>query len=77
MSDEQLRTLAARFKTITEGELALLCNVELSTCEAWRKRGQGPDYIRAGNSILYADEAVERWLLGRERCHESKGKAAL
>jgi hypothetical protein len=76
-SDEKVSQLAARFGMVTEGEFATLCDVQVSTLEAWRKRGKGPDWIRAGSRILYADEAIERWLLERENGRPSAVKDVL
>ena len=61
--------LARQVECFTEGEYATLAGVKLSTVHAWRKRGQGPDYILLGCNYLYPRKAVSEHLqtLIRER----------
>jgi hypothetical protein len=61
-STRTLLQIVSLVECITEEELALLCDVKPSTCEAWRKRANGPRHIIAGNRVLYRVEVVRRWL---------------
>lgn len=63
----RLVTLADRLDCLTETDLMLLADVAPSTVEAWRKRGESPSYVRAGNRYLYPRAAVAEWLNARMR----------
>ena len=65
--------LARQVDCFTEGEYAALAGVKLSTVHAWRKRGQGPDYILLGCNYLYPRTAISAHLqtLVRERGRSS------
>jgi hypothetical protein len=59
---DRLRALTDRLDCLTETDFMLLCKATAGTVEAWRKRGQGPEYIRAGNRVLYPRQAVAKFL---------------
>jgi hypothetical protein len=63
----RLRELADRLDFMTVADLCLLAEVEPSTAESWRKRGEGPAYVMAGRRVLYPRAAVAEWLQGRLR----------
>jgi hypothetical protein len=63
----RLTVLADRLDCLTEEDLLLLADVTPTTADAWRKRGEGPAYIRAGKRFLYPRAAVAEWLEGRVR----------
>ncbi len=72
----RLTHLVDSLDCLTEEDFRLLANVTPLTMEAWRKRGEGPDYIRAGTRVLYPRTAVAAWLQTRVRSRkavESKG----
>lgn len=66
---ERLRRMAEALDCLLEEDFRLLAGATQGTIEAWRKRGQGPSYIRLGNRVLYPREAVAEHLksLARER----------
>ena len=64
---QRLEALATSLDVLTEEDLQLLVKAEASTVESWRKRGEGPAYVRAGNRFLYPRTAVAEWLAGRVR----------
>lgn len=51
--DTRLAELAARIDCLTECDVAYLAGVKLGTLLVWRKRGEGPPWVRIGNEILY------------------------
>ena len=63
----RLTELVDRLDWFTEQDLILLADITLITAEAWRKRGEGPAYARAGKRFLYPRAAVAAWLAGRVR----------
>jgi hypothetical protein len=63
----RLTALVDRLDCFTEEDLLLLADVVPLTAEQWRKRGEGPAYIRVGKRVLYPRAAVEAWLAGRVR----------
>ncbi|HEV7271789.1 hypothetical protein [Pseudoxanthomonas sp.] len=66
---ERLRHMADALDCLLEEDFRLLAGATQGTIEAWRKRGQGPSYIRLGNRVLYPRDAVAEHLksLARER----------
>lgn len=66
---ERLSRMAEALNCLLEEDFRLLAGATQGTIEAWRKRGQGPSYIRLGNRVLYPREAVAEHLrlLVRER----------
>jgi predicted DNA-binding transcriptional regulator AlpA len=63
----RLAQLAADLECLTSEDLQLLADCNESTIESWRKRGDGPAYVRAGNRFLYPRAAVSEWLQSRIR----------
>lgn len=45
-----------------EEGFAKLAGVKLSTLDAWRKRGKGPEYVLLGRNYLYPISAIQRYL---------------
>jgi hypothetical protein len=54
--------LARLVDCLDENEFATLAGVKQSTLKAWRKRGQGPEYILLGCNYLYPLEAVRNYI---------------
>jgi len=71
--------LARQVDCFTESEFAALAGVKLTTLSAWRKRGQGPDYMLLGCAYLYSCQAVAEYLKTRvrERNPDASAKSAL
>jgi len=63
----RLTEIADSLDCLTELDLLLLADINPGTLEAWRKRGEGPGYVRAGNRFLYPRVEVTKWLSGRVR----------
>lgn len=53
MTKATQQALAERLDCATEDDLAVLANVQLATVIDWRRRGEGPPYVKLGNVILY------------------------
>ena len=60
-----IRALAERLDYLTDGQLQELADVKATTTEAWRRRRQGPDYVRLGNNIFYPRAGVQEFLAKR------------
>jgi DNA-binding transcriptional regulator YiaG len=58
----RVRQLAEQLNYFTEEDFALLANATPLTVEAWRKRGQGPAYVRLGRRFYYPAAAVKAYL---------------
>lgn len=43
-------------------QLATETGVSVLTLKAWRYRGEGPAFIKAGRRVLYRRSDVDRWL---------------
>ena len=54
--------LAKMVECFDEEGFAKLAGVKLSTLDAWRKRGKGPEYILLGRNYLYPIPSVQRHL---------------
>lgn len=54
--------LAHMVNCLSEDDLATLAGVQRSTLAAWRKRGQGPEYILLGCNYLYPIPSIQSHL---------------
>lgn len=54
--------LARLVNCLDEHGFATLAGVKVSTLDAWRKRGKGPEYVLLGRNYLYPIKAVESHL---------------
>jgi Helix-turn-helix domain len=62
---------------VTEGELAGLLGITVSTLKRWRRLRRGPPFTKFGDRLAYRREAFEEWLLSCERVMpREKRKAA-
>jgi len=52
--------LARAVNCFDEHSFAALAGVKVSTLDAWRKRGKGPEYALLGCNYLYPIEAVQK-----------------
>jgi len=62
-----ITTLARLVDCFDEEGFAKLAGVKLSTLDAWRKRGKGPEYVLLGRTYLYPIAGVQSHLTGRIR----------
>ncbi len=74
---DRLRKLADSLNCMTEDDLQLLAGVTPNTSEAWRKRGQGPAFIRIGNRVFYPTKAVAEFMESRLRARPASAGAFL
>ena len=74
---DRVRQMAERLDCFVEEDFQLLALATENTVEAWRKRGQGPAYIRLGNRYLYPRKAVAKYLDSITKERTSLGKGAL
>ncbi|UEM08226.1 helix-turn-helix domain-containing protein (plasmid) [Skermanella rosea] len=55
---------------LTPRELADLLKIEPRTLQQWRRRKQGPTYVRVSHRVvLYDRDEVNRWLEARTTRH--------
>lgn len=54
-----------RKEYLTEREVALLFSLSAATLKTQRSRGEGPNYIKKGNRILYSPQSI-RYYLGQK-----------
>jgi hypothetical protein len=64
-------SLAKLVDCFDEEGFAKLAGVKLSTLDAWRKRGKGPDYVLLGCSYLYPIAGVQRHLASLVRARSN------
>jgi len=74
---ERLRALAESLDCLTEQDFQLLTGATTGTIEAWRKRRQGPDYIRFGNNYFYPRASIAAHMRKLTRERQALGKALL
>lgn len=74
-----ITSLAKLVDCFDEEGFAKLAGVKLSTLDAWRKRGKGPEYILLGCNYLYPIAGVNRHLSGlvRARSNTASKRALL
>jgi predicted DNA-binding transcriptional regulator AlpA len=51
----------------TEKEIAERIRKSLSWLQHMRQTGEGPPYLKLGNSVRYEDEEVDAWLARQKR----------
>lgn len=68
-----IQEMATRMGYITEEKFIDLAGITASTAEAWRKRGQGPEYSLLGNKYYYSYDSVADTLAGKQRRSEKRG----
>jgi Helix-turn-helix domain len=67
--------LARSVGCMTEADFCDLLKIARPTAETWRKRRQGPTFIRAGNAVLYPVEAVAEFIQARAKRPAAKAPA--
>lgn len=73
----RVRALAEKMDFITEDDFRLLADATPLTVQAWRKRGQGPSYVRLGRRYFYPAAAVKKFLEEATRERKTVGAALL
>ena len=73
----RVREMADALGYFTEEDFRTLAGATPLTVEAWRKRGQGPDYVRLGRRFFYPRESVRAFLQKSTRQRHSHGGALL
>ena len=61
-SPDNIAHLALLVNCFDEDGFAKLAGVQLSTLSSWRRRGQGPEYVRLGSNFLYPIPAVQSYV---------------
>jgi len=74
---DRIRGMAESLDCFIEEDFQQLAGATANTIEAWRKRGQGPAYIRLGTRYLYPRKAVAKHLESITRERVTFGKAVL
>lgn len=74
---DRVRQMAEQLDCLIEEDFQLLAGATANTIEAWRKRGQGPAYIRLGTRYLYPRKGVAKHLESLTRERSALGKALL
>ena len=69
INEAKRQELARSVDCITSAEFRALANITEGTEQAWRKRGQGPAYIRLGTEYYYPIKALAEFMHGRVREH--------
>ena len=54
-------------EVLTPAEAAEYLRYPVETLRAWRYRGTGPQYFRAGNHVRYRRAALDQWIAKQER----------
>ena len=52
-------------RPMTEAEAASLLGMSRRTLQKWRLTGGGPEYLKVGKSVRYAEDYIHGWL---DRC---------
>lgn len=54
--------LRERIGLFTQEELAQMLDVTAETLREWRRLKQGPDYVKAGKTVMYRTVDITAWL---------------
>lgn len=60
----------------TEQQEAERLNLSTRTLQAWRTRGDGPPFIKAGRAVRYDPRKTDEWLATRARRNTADTGAA-
>ncbi|MDL9997255.1 hypothetical protein QTI24_01490 [Variovorax sp. J22P240] len=69
------RTLAEKLNCTIEADLAKLAGVKPDSVVDWRRRGQGPPYVKLGTTFLYPNPHLAAWLHSRIRGTDADGRS--
>lgn len=56
------RILRDKLGLMTQGELAVMLEVTEDTLREWRRLKQGPDFVKAGKTVMYRAVDVQDWI---------------
>ncbi len=74
----EVAALASQVDCFTEQDVATLAGVKITTLEAWRKRGMGPEYALFGCHYLYPRSSTAMYLTSLVRARAPvQGKSHL
>jgi hypothetical protein len=57
---------------MTETEAALHLDLSPRTLQAWRGRGTGPAFVKAGRSVRYARDELDRFISANTRTNTAE-----
>ena len=58
----RVEELAAHVDCMTEAQVSYLSGVKPGTLLSWRKRGEGPPWVRLGLEVLYPKSTLREYL---------------
>ena len=58
--------MQTNFALLTERQLASEWGLSHRTLQAWRQRGDGPTYVKAGRAVRYPAASAAAWLSQRQ-----------
>ena len=64
--------LARAVGCMTESDFCDLMKIAQPTAKTWRKRGQGPAFVRAGRAVLYPVASVSEFIQARAKSPSGK-----
>ena len=73
MASETVQTVVNNPHTVSKPrlidtvQLAEYLGNEVNTCEGWRLKGIGPQYIKVGRLVRYRIENVDQWIESQTR----------
>ncbi len=59
-------------KLVDERAAAAALGLSVRTLQAWRCRGNGPPYVKAGRAVRYNSAALMNWADSRTRPHTAQ-----
>lgn len=69
--EKDTAALAREMGFLTEEQVALLAKVKVDTLDDWRRKGEGPAYVRFGTAVFYDIDDLRLFLKSRIRMHGS------
>lgn len=57
-----VREIRVRIGLLKPAELAEMLDVSEDTLREWRRLKTGPDFVKAGKSVMYRECDVQKWL---------------
>lgn len=74
---DKLKELAHSLGCLVPSEIQALTGWSESTLEAYRKRGKGPAFVKAGKHYLYPRSGVEEFMAENTRARNTGAKGLL
>lgn len=66
-ADNHLRELADSLELVPEGDLLAITGWSDETASAYRKRGEGPPWVRLGKHVFYPRTGLRTYIQARVR----------